>query len=143
VFTRKTAQTPRNLEAPHRLPKPPRHRYLRKPQAQSHRVRNNNLGRGLERAKCVPYSAAERGSAVSRTVVLRCASPLFGPFSWAIIAAISEESCMSQAADHSTRECENCHVQMVQLGKLPASLTKQAVRVFRCYGCNAIKAEPM
>ena len=58
----------------------------------------------------------------------------------AIIADMSEETRVSQNAD--TRECEKCHAQMEQLGKLPAMLTKPAVKVFRCHGCNVIKAEP-
>jgi hypothetical protein len=48
---------------------------------------------------------------------------------------------MSQPV-RDTRECENCHAQMEQFGKLPAVLTKQAVKVFRCYGCNRIASEP-
>jgi len=39
-------------------------------------------------------------------------------------------------------ECENCHAQMVKLGKIPASLAKPALKVFRCYGCNGVKTCP-
>jgi hypothetical protein len=43
---------------------------------------------------------------------------------------------------HDTRECDNCHAQMQQLGKLPAIGAKPSIEVFRCYGCNRIASEP-
>ena len=41
-----------------------------------------------------------------------------------------------------TRECKNCHARMEQLGKLPGILTKPALKIFRCFECNEVKAEP-
>jgi hypothetical protein len=49
-FGPETVRTPLNLEAPHLLPKPPHHRYLRKLQAQFLQVRNNS-GAPADRAQ--------------------------------------------------------------------------------------------
>jgi hypothetical protein len=39
------------------------------------------------------------------------------------------------------RECENCHAEMPQLGKLPAIGAKPLIKVFRCYACSRIASE--
>jgi hypothetical protein len=38
--------------------------------------------------------------------------------------------------------CDVCGGEMKRLGKLPASRTKKAVRVYRCYECNNVTSEP-
>jgi len=43
----------------------------------------------------------------------------------------------------SPPKCEVCGVRMAYVGQLPAILSKAALRVFRCYGCNEIKTAPL
>jgi hypothetical protein len=39
-------------------------------------------------------------------------------------------------------ECENCPADMWPVGKLPAVGAKPLIKVFRCYRCNRIQADP-
>jgi len=41
------------------------------------------------------------------------------------------------------RRCEICAAPMVCKGNLPATLTKKAARVFRCYQCDYFSVEPL
>ena len=40
-----------------------------------------------------------------------------------------------------TRECENYHVDMRPMGKLPAIKANPLIKVFRCSKCNRIELE--
>jgi hypothetical protein len=44
--------------------------------------------------------------------------------------------------DKTARACEKCHAAMKQLGALPALSVHAAIRVFRCYVCDHVIAEP-
>jgi hypothetical protein len=39
------------------------------------------------------------------------------------------------------RRCGNCNQDMVQLGAFPAIAGREAVVIFRCYGCNYVVSE--
>jgi hypothetical protein len=41
------------------------------------------------------------------------------------------------------RRCEICAAPMEYKGNLPATLTKKAARVFRCYQCDYFSVEPL
>jgi hypothetical protein len=41
------------------------------------------------------------------------------------------------------RYCENCHADMLPVGKLPAIGFKPLVRVFRCFACNRIETDTL
>jgi hypothetical protein len=39
------------------------------------------------------------------------------------------------------RRCENCNREMNQLAAFPAIAGREAVMIFRCYGCNCVVSE--
>jgi hypothetical protein len=43
--------------------------------------------------------------------------------------------------DEVTYTCEACGHRMKLLAALPATAKHEAVRVFRCYDCNAVRSE--
>jgi hypothetical protein len=44
-------------------------------------------------------------------------------------------------ADAHDAPCEACGRPMTHLGNMPRTSRRDAIRVFRCYGCNAVVAE--
>jgi hypothetical protein len=86
-------------------------------------------------------------------VVLRGASPLFRRIHRKCLQPVVqgvggvEFDMKERMTDAPPREspianCDVCGGEMKRLGKLPASRTKKAVRVYRCYGCNNVTSEP-
>ncbi len=45
--------------------------------------------------------------------------------------------------NHTRRHCEKCDAAMKQLGVLPALSIRAAIRVFRCYVCDHVVADPI
>jgi hypothetical protein len=39
------------------------------------------------------------------------------------------------------RICDKCNAEMLHLSDLPDYLGRDAVRIFRCYGCNNVVSE--
>ena len=70
---------------------------------------------------------------------------VFTILSWfpAIIPAMYQQVRISQIAADETRECENCRVQMRQLGMLRAIGARPSIKVYHCYECNRIASEPI
>jgi hypothetical protein len=69
-FGPETAWMPRDLEAPHRRPKPPRHHFLSRRQARFHPVKNNNRpALGAEGEEMTGKNSAEVPNMRLRTIL--------------------------------------------------------------------------
>jgi hypothetical protein len=52
-------------------------------------------------------------------------------------------SCADHTPPIAPPKCDVCGVPMAYVSKLPATLAKAALLVFRCYGCRKIETAPL